>query len=164
MAPSFIIYSTIFTRPLSSYFYISTGFFFFHRKIISLQYLVKCVHTGEYRNIAAIAFFACSIWSEKQTDVVESSETKITKIINHKWNHRLSLVVRIERGRTLQLEQRCRHYIRKSLTRGTENLSLSIPLRSSFPSILLDHVGKFDYKLSFLILLTWFERMLIFPS
>lgn len=34
---------------------------------------------------------------------------KITKITNHKWNHRLSLVVRMERGRTLQLEQHCRH-------------------------------------------------------
>uniref|UniRef100_A0A0C9QWE0 Pth protein n=1 Tax=Fopius arisanus TaxID=64838 RepID=A0A0C9QWE0_9HYME len=34
----------------------------------------------------------------------------------------------------------------------------------SFPSILLYHVGKFNYEFALLVLLARFERVLIFPS
>lgn len=50
---------------------------------------------------------------------------KITKITNHKWNHRLSLVVRMEGGRTLQLEQHCRHCQEKFDKRHRELAFLS---------------------------------------
>lgn len=60
-----------------------------------------------------------------------------------------------ERGRTLQLEQHCRHCQGKFDWRLVKRVHYSLPrFVGSLPSILLDHMSKLDYKLALLILLT----------
>lgn len=45
--------------------------------------------------------------------------------------------------------------------RGIPFLAADYPRLNLFPSILLDHVSKLDYKLALFILLTRLERMLL---
>lgn len=71
----------------------------------------------------------------------------------------------------MRLEQHCRHYsyIRKSFDgpriclyrEYPVSLATGDPRLDLFPSILLDHVSKLDYKLALFILLTRLERMLL---
>lgn len=84
--------------------------FFFFWKIISLQYLVVDPRYVADRQCHRFRV-SSTRRNEKQRRIVRN--IKVTKIRNHKWNHRLSLVARQRGGRTLRLEQYCRRYREK---------------------------------------------------
>lgn len=121
MAPS-SLYSPLF-EIIIVLLYLTHIFFW---KIISLQYSMRCVHRRlRIANASSLTWFDEN--NRNWCRIVRN--IKITKITNHKWNHRLSLMVRMERGRTLQLEQHYRLYQEKFNERH----------RKSFPSVLHSH-------------------------
>lgn len=93
-------------------------------KIISSRYSVWNVSTiGDHGSPMCLRLLDLIRVNKNRWRIVRN--IKITKITNHKWNHRLSLVVRMERGRTLQLEQHCRHCQEKFDKRHRELAFLS---------------------------------------